>query len=253
MDGIEQIGELAFLSCSALEKINIPNSVEKIQAGAFIECNLNFTTVDYICYIDNWVVDIDFDALVKLSKRIDVSIKEGTIGIADQSMIPNPIISEINLPNGLKYIGERAFNGLSIVDQIAIPDSVVYVGEGAFAECGGLKSIEVSENNQACKLINGNLYTKDGKTLLRYLQTSVDGSFEIPDSVTKIGNDAFSSTDITNVIIPKSVTHIGEYLFTNCKSLLEINCEAQEQPSEWEPDWIVGVDQEIVCWGYKAE
>ena len=45
-------------------------------------------------------------------------------------------------------------------------------------------------------------------------------SVTIPNSVTSIGNSAFSNCNsLTSVTIPNSVTSIGEYVFSNCSSL----------------------------------
>ena len=64
------------------------------------------------------------------------------------------------------------------------------------------------------------------------LVTSIDqGAFEgcvamqsvtIPDSVTSIGNYAFTGTALQNVTIPDSVTSIGNYAFQNCSALQSV-------------------------------
>ena len=48
-------------------------------------------------------------------------------------------------------------------------------------------------------------------------------SLVIPDSVTNIGDYAFSSCrSLTDIVIPDSVTNIGDYAFWNCRSLTNI-------------------------------
>ena len=48
-------------------------------------------------------------------------------------------------------------------------------------------------------------------------------SLVIPDSVTNIGDYAFSSCrSLTDIVIPDSVTNIGDYAFGNCRSLTNI-------------------------------
>ena len=72
----------------------------------------------------------------------------------------------------------------------------------------------------------------------------------IPDSVTSIGNSAFSGCrSLTSIIIPDSVTSIGDHAFYNCTSLT-IYCEAASQPSGWDSDW--NYSNRPVVWGYKG-
>lgn len=48
-------------------------------------------------------------------------------------------------------------------------------------------------------------------------------SVTIPETITKIGNNAFQGSGITSVTIPNSVTEIGASAFQNCNSLAEVN------------------------------
>jgi hypothetical protein len=150
-------------------------------------------------------------------------------------------------------IGDRAFYGCTRLESITIPDSVTSISTLAFDGCTSLTSIEVDENNTKYKSINGNLYSKDGKTLILYAIGKKDASFEIPDSVTKIGDRAFyRCTALTSVTIPNSVTSIGGSAFYGCTALKEINCEAESQPSGWDYSWKSGCNATVV-WGYTGE
>ena len=143
-------------------------------------------------------------------------------------------------------IGRYAFSSWSSLTSVVIPDSVTSIGNSAFICCYSLISIEVDENNEYYKSIDGNLYTKDEKTLIQYAIGKTDISFTIPDSVTKIGGWAFSDCDslksvvigdsvtriyvgafsgcssLTNVVIPSSVTSIDDYAFQDCESLTSV-------------------------------
>ena len=64
-----------------------------------------------------------------------------------------------------------------------------------------------------------------GSTLIRATDADIaeDGTVNIPNSVTDIGNDAFCNcTSLTSVNIPDSVTRIGAWAFYGCTSLTEI-------------------------------
>jgi hypothetical protein len=100
---------------------------------------------------------------------------------------------------------------------------VTSIDDSSFEYCCSLTSIEVDENNTAYKSIDGNLYTKDGKTLIKYAIGKTATSFTIPNNVTSIGSGAFSDCDnLTSVEIPNSVTSIGEYAFYECYNLTSV-------------------------------
>ena len=83
----------------------------------------------------------------------------------------------------------------------------------AVEEGSGLKSISVADGNATYSSANGLLLSKDDKTLIQ----GVNGDVTIPDSVTSIGEWAFSSyVGLTSVTIPDSVTDIGPSAFYGC-------------------------------------
>ena len=123
----------------------------------------------------------------------------------------------------MRSIGDYAFEDCDSLTSVEIPDSVTSIGYEAFAYCDSLTSITVSGNNSVYKSIDGNLYTKDGKTLIQYATGKTATSFTIPNSVTSIGAGAFAYCDsLTSVVIGDSVTSIGYEAFRNCDSLTSV-------------------------------
>ena len=60
---------------------------------------------------------------------------------------------------------------------------------------------------------------------------------EIPDTVTTIGEGAFTgNAELTEVTIPGSVTEIGAYAFSGCHALI-LYCEAASAPDGWSEYW----------------
>ena len=132
-------------------------------------------------------------------------------------------LQSVNIPDSVTSIGSYAFNVCSSLTSVVIPDSVTFIGERAFSWCYSLASITVDENNQYYKSIDDNLYSKDRKTLIQYAIGKTDATFEIPDSVTSIGDYAFSGcSGLTSVVIPDSVTSISLFAFHGCSSLTSV-------------------------------
>ena len=66
------------------------------------------------------------------------------------------------------------------------------------------------------------LFNKNKTTLIAY--RAKETNYTIPNSVTTIGEHAFSGCDsLTSINIPNSVTTIGKFAFSDCASLVNIN------------------------------
>ncbi len=83
-------------------------------------------------------------------------------------------------------------------------------------------SFSVDSKNKYFKAVDGVLYTKNGKKLVRY-PSGRKGAFSVPGTVTSIAQNAFRKCLITNIQIPESVAIIGSGAFYQCKKLETIN------------------------------
>jgi hypothetical protein len=62
------------------------------------------------------------------------------------------------------------------------------------------------------------------------MEIGVDGKFEIPNSVTIIGDSAFDDcTTLTDITIPSSVISIGNCAFANCNNIEEIFIDSNNE------------------------
>ena len=131
--------------------------------------------------------------------------------------------TSLTLPNDITKINQYAFYNCASLTSIIIGENVISIGYSAFEGCTGLASIEVDANNTAYKSIDGNLFSKDGKTLVQYAIAKKETSYVVMDSVISIGDYAFyGCSSLATVTIGNNVTTIGNFAFYGCSSLTTI-------------------------------
>ena len=208
-DSVTSIGDRAFWDCTSLTSIVIPDSVTSIGGFAFIGCT-GLTDV-YITDIDAWC-NISFRSYYSNPMYYGANL-----------YLDGNLVTELIIPDGVTSIGDHAFDGCTSLTSIMIPDSVTSIGDMVFYGCTGLTSITVDEDNMSYQSIDGNLYSKNGRTLIQYAIGKKNTSFTIPDRVKSIGAWAFRDcTDLTSIVIPDSVTSIGDMAFYGCTGLTSI-------------------------------
>ena len=217
-NGIVSIGDFAFSDCRALTSITISDSVTSIGEGAFSGCTKIIETENGIRYVCNWVIGVEDTNITT------AIIRKGTRGIADSAFFGCYFLTNILIPEGVTRIGKYAFWNCCSLTNISIPDSVISIGEGFLFLCDQVNSISISNDNKYYKLLNGDLYSADGKTLIKCLNQESRDKFIIPYGVKRVGERAFSDcVSLTSITIPDSVTSIGSGAFYGCGSLTSIN------------------------------
>lgn len=107
------------------------------------------------------------------------------------------------------------------LEAVNIPASVTYIQPGALAD--PIKVFNIDESNESYKVIDGSVYTYDGKTLLKYGAFNRADDFKIPETVEKIETGAFNfSIFLTNLTIPDNVKVIEEGAFISAYSLKKV-------------------------------
>ncbi len=126
----------------------------------------------------------------------------------------------MSITNGLTIRNGELVNCREYGGVVTIPKNVISISRDAFDGCSNIRKFEVEPKNPFYIAIDGNLYTKDGKTLVHYATGKKENAFAIPKGVTSIGEKAFyRATYLTSVTIPDSVDSIGYSAFSGCSSL----------------------------------
>ena len=193
---LQRIGSNAF-SKSGLTKLTIPESVVQVGEDAFAETPLleTETSEDAPTVIGH--------LFVKAQACTDeYEIPENVTVICDGAFRSMSEMTGVVIPNGVKTIGASAFEGCYALSSVTIPDSVSEIGERAFYTCSALAEITLPKGLTAMRRSVFD-YTQITEIKLHRGVTSIESGAlsgcgylrkaTIPDSVTFIAEDAFSS------------------------------------------------------------
>lgn len=266
---ITSIGNYAFYNCETFKDIEIPDSVTYIGTRAFA-LTAFYDSVDLlkggVIYVGNWAVDFRPALLEVESGTKLVSLKTGTKGISAYAFnkknvlmfqLPDTVeyICEgafnkcagtyvINLPKGVKYIGDYAFYGCekaifggTDTFDITIPEGTEYIGRSAFYGCTNNLSLTIPGTVKyigpyafyGCVNLGRTLELEvesgetdaNGNPILKI--EKIVGYINIGNGVEYIGDRAFQGcTSLVSVAIPDSVTYLGTRAFYKCAGIKEL-------------------------------
>lgn len=182
-----------------------------------------------------------------------VTVPKGVKSIGDNAFCGCKNLTRITLPDSLRTISLYAFSVLPKLEQITIPAKVRRIGYGAFQACGALTSViflgspAMTEGNPfvGCNRLAELIFPEDSpytvqwglltdtkeNRLIAYLpgygvapnarKTGI--RIEVPAGIGIIGDGAFCECrELTEVILPESVTRIERRAFYWCTKLERI-------------------------------
>ena len=219
-NSVTNIGETAFLFCTSLSSVTLPDSVTNISMGAFGYCT-SLTSIT----IPNSVTSIGDHAFYHCESLTSITIPNSVTSIGNYAFSNCTGLTSVTIPGSVTSIGEDAFRGCTALEIVTLENCSITSGMDAITSTSlkSLKSINVIGESSLYSSIDGVLFNKEKTTLIRYPSGRTSSSYEIPDSVTSIGEWAFGGCkSLTNITIPDSVVSIGKDAFWYCTSLTSI-------------------------------
>ena len=247
---VTSIGYCAFLNCSALASITIPESVINIGDNAFQNCS-NLGSIA----IPESVTSIGYATFSGCGGLTAIFIPNSVINIGIYAFRNCSNLGSIAIPNSVTSIGYGAFTGCSNLGSITIPASVTSIGSIVFQNCSSLTEMTLpfmsgllgnlfgtTSNGymQAVSQNNGSTTTTYylPKNLKKITLTSPCSSIPygafynctmleeivLPNSLNRIDDSAFyGCSNLASIAIPNGITSIGSSTFYGCSKLASIN------------------------------
>lgn len=226
---IQTINQGLLEGCSSLTEIEIPEGVESIGYAAFRSCD-KLTTIT----LPASLTYITGSALTRLSRLTEVKVADGNNSFKfENGMLLSKdgktmymallTLTEINVPNGVVSIIGDGLSGFSAT-KIILPDTVSSnFGGAVFNGMNKLTTIELSGTSKNLKLVDGNLYSYDGKRFIKYMGSSKN--FTVPEGVETLLNGCITKS-MTTLNLPSTLKVIEGWSLTGMSGVKLLNIPA---------------------------
>ena len=192
----DKLGNYAFYDCRVLTNLTIPSSVTSIGESAFEYC----------------------------SSLTSLTIPSSVTLIWHYAFRGCSGLTSLTIPSSVTLIGGSVFSGCSGLTSLTIPSSVTSIGNNAFRGCSGLTSLTIPSSVTS---IGSDAFS--GCSSLTNLYYIIDDEFETylskghPYIDVNCGIEYYlNDKKITSVVIPSTITALGEYAFQKCRDLTSV-------------------------------
>lgn len=117
-------------------------------------------------------------------------------------------ITSITISEGVKEIGDYAFENCSNLLSVTMPKSLTYIGQEAFKDCSKLEKVDAL-----------GVYTIEASAFAN-CENLTSCVFK---SLAEIGKKAFTNCGIVSIDLPSTLTSIGWRAFYQCNKLVSFN------------------------------
>ena len=202
-DKLTALPDRAFYGCASLTRLRLPEEITAIGTRSFSGCE-SLTNL----YFGEPLTELGphaFDGCSRLS-----SLTVGAPVLRTGTLTGCSGLTWFSVPEGTLRIEQGAFAGSGVTD-LSLPASVTEIEPGAFFQIEA--SLTLDEGNTSYQLIDGSLYTADGKTLLAFFPADPyaeepQTAFTLPEGVETVAAYALAGSGLTDVTFPASLRQI---------------------------------------------
>lgn len=237
-EGLISIEEAAFANCTALEKLNVPSTVNTL--GRWILENTKVTSftipqgvteIPASCFYGSAITTINIPPSVKTignwafqdAKLTEVVIPSSVTSIGKWAFgchNDNPTLQSVIIEADITEIPQCCFYLQTKLTSLSLPEGITAIGDDAFCGCK-ISSLTLPSS---LKTIGARAFSNNGITQLT-----------IPNKVESIGNAAFAHNSIDNIDLPATLVSLHATAF-KWESMNEVICRALSVPQTPQTD-----------------
>ena len=133
---LTSIGDYAFTSCTGLTSVTLPEGLTSIKYEAFKYCKRLTGVV-----LPSTLTSIEAGAFKGCTRLAGVTLPEGLTSIKWSVFSHCRKLTSVVLPSTLTSIGDEAFCGCTRLTSVEFPSTLTSIGDGAFMGCARLSII----------------------------------------------------------------------------------------------------------------
>ena len=218
-NSITDMGWAVFQNCKKLESINVPTDIDYVPYDYCEDCN-NLRSVQ----MHDGIRTIRHDAFLNCDSLVNIELNDQITSIENRAFQRCQKLNLPKLPDALTNLEYQAFHlTSSFTTPITIPAGVTYIGNDCF-NGSAIKTVVMHDgltlgggvfrNNDSLRSVR---LPQDLTTIRDYTFYKCGGlkQIDLPETVTRIENNAFDLSGLESIELPESLNHIGNYAFAS--------------------------------------
>ncbi|MGO5174380.1 leucine-rich repeat protein [Ruminococcus sp. LCP21S3_E8] len=150
-----------------------------------------------------------------------IFIDNGVTSIGDYAF-KNSNYEYIYLGDSVEKVGDMSVYNSQQLKKIHIGSNVKSFGDYSLSYCPSLEFADISPDNNHFKIQDGNIFSKDGKKIIKFINKSLD-TYTVPSTVEEVSKDAFGDNlNLKKVVFQDGLISIDKCAFDGCTNLNEI-------------------------------